>query len=145
MNAPLTTSRKFDPTIYGLQRNQQFLVLILCLPLSLTFIIGCLVFGASIGFKLSLFALAIDVIIFILVGMSPANLYHFECTLRFLKDIRKGNDYLHKHGKEGGKKAKSMFHIKKIHGDGSIEFTHTKRRKFFILLSPLKKPIEVTG
>jgi len=127
-NAPLTTSRKFDPTIYGLQRNQQFLVLILCLPLSIAFIIGCLVFGASIGFKLSLFVLAIDVIVFIMVGMSPANLYHFECTLRFLKDIKTGNDYIHKHGKEGEKKAKSLFHIKQIHDDGSIEFTYTKRR-----------------
>jgi hypothetical protein len=57
-NAPLTTSRKFDPTIYGLQRNQQFLVLFLCLPLTIAFVIGCLVFGASIGFKLSLFVLA---------------------------------------------------------------------------------------
>lgn len=128
MNAPLTTSRKFDPTIYGLQRNQQFLVLIMCLPLSLTFIIGCLVFGANIGFKLSMVALAVDIIIFILVGTNPANLYHFECTLRFLKDIKTGNDYIHKHGKEGEKKAHNLSHIKKIHDDGSIEFTYTKKR-----------------
>jgi hypothetical protein len=84
MSVPLTTSRKFDPTMFGLQRNQQMLVLILCLPLSLSFIFGCMVFGTDTGFKLSMFVLAIDAVFFVLVGWNPANLYHFECTLRFL-------------------------------------------------------------
>jgi hypothetical protein len=128
MSVPLTTSRKFDPTIYGLQKNQQILILILCLPLSFTFIVGCLAFGVGTGFRLSMFALAVDIIIFILIGMNPANLYHFECTLRFLKDIKTGNDFIFKHGKKGIQKAKNLFHIKKIHSDGSIEFTNTKQR-----------------
>ncbi|MDD4588934.1 MAG: hypothetical protein PHG06_00695 [Parabacteroides sp.] len=125
---PLTTSRKFDPTYYGLQKNQQEFAVLLCIPLVLLFLIGMYVLGPDITVKLCEGLFIIEALIFIKVARSAADLYHFECTIRFLKSIKKGDDFIEKHGKFGVEKARGFTHLKKIHEGKYVEFYYTKER-----------------
>jgi hypothetical protein len=103
--------------------------------------IGCLIFGLDLGIKISLSIAVVEAVFFFMVARSPANLYHFECTLRFLKDIKTGEDYVYKHEEQPKnklfqffkvkqllKKVQGLTHIKKIHNGKYIEYTHEKTR-----------------
>lgn len=125
---PLTTSRQFDPTYYGFQKNQQEFAVLLCIPLVLLFLIGMYTVGPDMTTKMCGGLLVLEILLFIKVAKSSADLYHFECTMRFLRSIKKGEDIIEKHGKFGMDRARSLTHIKKIHDGKYAEFFFSKER-----------------
>lgn len=129
MNAgPMTVTRKFDPTVYGLHKNQQHLIMILACLLMPTFLIGMFTVSIDLTMKLAAGQAILEGLFFMWVGSSPSSLYHFECTCRLFKAIYKGEDYIEKHGINGMQKARSLTHIKKIHFGKYIEYFFTKAR-----------------
>jgi hypothetical protein len=139
MNTPMTTTRKFDPKIWGLDKRQQVLVLILLFPLSLSFMVGCLTFGPEIGINIGVIVAILEAIFFIAVGRSSEHLYHFLCGIGFLFTIHKGDDYIYKHEEYRGyfflklinerklyKKIKNLTRIVKIHDGGYIEYIRSR-------------------
>jgi len=128
MTNPMTVSRKFDPTVYGLQKNQQNLLVLLCIPILLIFTVGMYVIGIDLAVKLACFIAGCEFAFFLWIGSSPSNLYHFECTCRFFKSIYKGADYIEKYGYNGLQKARSLTHIKTIHDGKYIEYSYSKER-----------------
>lgn len=126
--SPLTVSRKFDPTVYGLHKNQQSLLMKLAVVLMFFFWGGVFTVGLDLAVKASAVLAGIELLFFMWIGGSPSNLYHFECWCRFLKSIYKGEDYIEKHGANGMQKARHLTHIKKIHDGKYIEYFFTKVR-----------------
>lgn len=125
---PITTTRKFDPTYFGFQKNQQEFAALLCVPLVLVFLIGVYTVGPETTIDICGALFVIEFLIFVKVARTSADLYHFECTMRFLRSIKKGEDFIEKHGKLGIEKARGLSHIKKIHEGKYIEFFFTKER-----------------
>ena len=125
---PLTTSRQFNPTYYGLHKNQQDFAVVLAVPPVILFLIGMYTVGPELTVKACGILVFLEVLLFIKVAKSTADLYHFECTIRFLKSIKKGEDYIEKHGKFGMERARSLTHLKKIHEGKYAEFFFTKER-----------------
>jgi len=127
-NGPMTVTRNFNPTIYGYQKNQQNLAILLAFLLMPTFLIGTFVLGPNTAVHVAIGQAVIEILFFIYIASSASNLYHFECWCRFLKQIYKGEDYIEKHGINGLKKARNLTHIKKIHDGKYIEYFFTKER-----------------
>jgi hypothetical protein len=125
---PITTSRQFDPTYYGYQKNQQEFAVVLAIPLVLLIFFGLYIVGPDLTTKACGVLFVLEVLLFIKVAKTPADLYHFECCIRFLRSIRSGEDYIEKHGKLGDEKARSLTHLKKIHDGKYAEFYYTKER-----------------
>ncbi len=130
-NAPLSTSRKIDLTMWGLQKNQQLLLGLLIFILSVVYFISNFTVDRLTANKISVCFLAIEAVFFFIVARNASILYHFECALRFLLSIHFGTDFIEKFGKNGNKQAQNLTHIKKIHKGGYIEYRVGKlfRRK----------------
>jgi len=127
-SGPMTVTRNFNPTIYGYQKNQQNLAIILAVLLMPTFMIGTFLVGPNAAVNIAIGQAVIETLFFVYVASSASNLYHFECWCRFLKSINKGEDYIEKHGVNGLKKARNLSHIKKVHDGKYIEYFFTKER-----------------
>jgi hypothetical protein len=127
-HTPITTSRQFDPTYYGFQKNQQEFAVVLCIPLVVLFFLGMYIIGPELTVRACGTLLVLEVLLFIKVAKTPADLYHFECWMRFLRSIKNGEDRIIKHGKLGDEGARSLTHIKKIHDGKYVEFYFTKER-----------------
>jgi len=125
---PMSGNRNFDPTVLGLHQNQQLLVFILMFPLMACFLISIFVIGPHWGVYVSIGFAVLEILFFMLVGRTNQTLYYFERNLRFMWSIHRGTDYINKYGFNGIPKARSLTHIKKIHGGGIVEFFYTQAR-----------------
>lgn len=138
VNAPMTTTRKFDLTIWGFHKNQQILIMILFFSLSVVFAVSTITLGLEIGIKMGELFAVLEFIFYLTFARTPEKLLHFEYTMRFLLSIFKGDDYIYKH--EESKNQVFRFHavknlinkvrrftrIKNIDEKGHIEFMYSR-------------------
>lgn len=127
---PMTTSRPFELTFYGLHKNQQILFGILLIPLFSVYIIGnqFLPWSYHTINHVAAIVFVIESCIFFHIGRSEQRLYLFERWLRFIISLYRGTDSVEKYSENGLKQARDFSYMKKIHTGGYIEYIPTKER-----------------
>lgn len=138
-SAPMTTTRKFDLTIWGFHKNQQILIMIMFGLLSIVFMVSTMIFGLDIGIKIGELFTVLGVVFYLTFARTPEKLLHFEYTMRFLLSIFRGTDYIYKHEekiknsifrffvvKNLMTKIKQLTRIKKIDEKGHVEYMYSR-------------------
>jgi hypothetical protein len=127
---PLTTSRPFELTFYGLHRNQQLLAGLLLIPLFSIYIIGnkFMPWSYHTVNTIAEIVFVIEALIFFYIGRSETRLYKCERFFRFMGSLYFNTDSVEKYAEGGLKRAQDFSHIKKVHRGGYIEYIPTKER-----------------
>lgn len=122
-NIPTTMTRMFDPTFWGLRKNQ--IVVFLC-ALAITamgfFIKGAFFPDSGLAYLVVGGISALGWLFFIFVGLDRAALYGFEKHLSFWIRYKAGDEIIEKYNEKDEEKVKNVTHIKKIYNNGFVEF-----------------------
>jgi hypothetical protein len=122
-NTPTTITRFFDPTVWGLRKNQLVVFFTALIITSGSILIKVLVFPDSllvsvIGFIITVLAW----LVFIKIGLDRDVLYHTELLIRFAGRRVQGEEKIQKYNEKDQNKVRNFNRIKRILLGQFVEF-----------------------
>jgi len=121
--APTTITRMFDPTLWGLRKNQLCVLFFAGIITAFLAIMKAVVFPNSLIFTVTFWILSLAAwAFFVFVGLNREALYYFENYLRFFVSLKQGEELIQKYNEKDENKTKNFTHIKNIFKGGYTEF-----------------------
>jgi len=120
-----TITRMFDPTIWGLRKNQLVVFFAAAGITALYLILKVILFNNSLFFSVPGGAVVIaSWLFFMSVGLNRDRLYQFERRVWFMFSMTQGDELIQKYSDKDELKTRNFSHIKNIFKGGQTEF-HT--------------------
>jgi hypothetical protein len=121
--APTTITRMFDPTLWGLRKNQLAVFFFAGTVSALFAIIKTVMFPNSTLASVIFWVVVVVVWgFFFLVGLNRTSLYNFERRLMFVISRKQGEELIQKYNESDFNKVKNFTHIKNVYKGGYTEF-----------------------
>lgn len=118
-----TITRMFDPTIWGLRKNQLVIFLLAAAITACCAIIKAIIFPDSLFFTIYGTLIVISAwFFFVGVGLNKERLYHFERRFKFSISRMQGDECIQKYNTKDETKTKLFTRIKNVFDNGFTEF-----------------------